>query len=624
MAKNAVWLGVLGILVCLAGCSKSSTGSLACRDGGAACAEGGAGGASSGGGPNGTGGGSSVTPLHKLDLLFVIDNSPSMADKQTLLGAAIPGLLDRLINPDCVPASGTGASVPSSGPDAPCATGYVKEFQPVSDIHVGIVTSSLGAHGGQICSPAWSGYNATQEDDGHLLGSVRTGLTSYAGLGFLAWDPRAVDNPPGESNRQTFIDDFGAMVNATGETGCGYEATLESFYRFLVDPDPPQSVVFDATTNTAQVTGVDSVVLSQRKAFLRPDSIVAVVVLSDENDCSIADGGQSWVVSTYLVSGTSFTMPRATSACAANPNSPCCRSCGISEASPPSGCTALTQDTACLAGSYFPAEDPPNLRCFQQKRRFGIDFLYPVQRYVDGLRSTTVVDRQGATVSNPLFTDLVNGGPSVRQPGHVFAVGIVGVPWQDVSVPDSLTGSGLEFVSALDLQSMDRWKVILGDPQSGVLPTDPLMVESITPRTGENPILHAALAPATSTNPTENPINGHEYTSALTNDLQYACIFQLSTPRDCTGIPTCDCNANLADNRPLCSPPTGGASGTTQYYAKAYPGLRHLELLEALGGNGVVASICPKDSTSSSNPSFGYNPAMDALLARLRLVLTPG
>ena len=36
--------------------------------------------------------------------------------------------------------------------------------------------------------------------------------------------------------------------------------------------------------------------LAQRQAFLRPDSLVAVIMLSDENDCSIAVGGSSWIV----------------------------------------------------------------------------------------------------------------------------------------------------------------------------------------------------------------------------------------------------------------------------------------------------------------------------------------
>ncbi|HET9956298.1 MAG TPA: hypothetical protein VFQ61_17440, partial [Polyangiaceae bacterium] len=42
------------------------------------------------------------TAVDKIDLLFMIDNSASMADKQEILGDAVPVLLSRLITPVCV------------------------------------------------------------------------------------------------------------------------------------------------------------------------------------------------------------------------------------------------------------------------------------------------------------------------------------------------------------------------------------------------------------------------------------------------------------------------------------------------------------------------------------------
>jgi hypothetical protein len=36
---------------------------------------------------------------------------------------------------------------------------------------------------------------------------------------------------------------------------------------------------------------VDEVLLARRAAFLRPDSLVAIVMLTDENDCSMVPGG---------------------------------------------------------------------------------------------------------------------------------------------------------------------------------------------------------------------------------------------------------------------------------------------------------------------------------------------
>src|SRR6476620_3817341 len=40
--------------------------------------------------------------IDKVDLLFAIDNSASMGDKQDLLALAVPVLVGRLLNPNCV------------------------------------------------------------------------------------------------------------------------------------------------------------------------------------------------------------------------------------------------------------------------------------------------------------------------------------------------------------------------------------------------------------------------------------------------------------------------------------------------------------------------------------------
>src|SRR5688500_18126699 len=67
-------------------------------------------GTSSDGGGIGTGSGEPTvtveqivqTSIDKIDVLFVVDNSSGMADKQALLSQAVPGLVERLVNPDCV------------------------------------------------------------------------------------------------------------------------------------------------------------------------------------------------------------------------------------------------------------------------------------------------------------------------------------------------------------------------------------------------------------------------------------------------------------------------------------------------------------------------------------------
>jgi hypothetical protein len=146
------------------------------------------------------------------------------------------------------------------------------------------------------------------------------------------------------------------------------------------------------------------------------------------------------------------------------------------------------------------------------------------------------------------------------------------------------------------------------------------MFETPLVRSGTNPITGEALGPVDSTNPQANSINGHEYSNINSDDLQYACIFPLAEPRDCESVEgACDCTeGQLAKNRPLCNPPEGGPTGTTQYFAKAYPGPRHLRVAQQLGGSAAVASICPKVSVPpTSAPAYGYNPAANHMYERL-------
>src|SRR6185369_16354543 len=152
-----------------------------------------------------------------------------------------------------------------------------------------------------------------------------------------------------------------------------YEAQLESWYRFLVDPSPVASVGHVSDSTEATVRGaINNVVLQQRAAFLRPDSVLAIVMLSDENDCSIVDedGTQGWLVGYKggLEPGAQlWHMPRATSGCATAPNDPSqCRPCSSS---------TDESDPECIKrGALLPQnEDSMNMRCFHQAQRFGID-----------------------------------------------------------------------------------------------------------------------------------------------------------------------------------------------------------------------------------------------------------
>lgn len=681
--------------------------------GGAAGATGtggaGAGGSGAGGAAGSAGGGMGQTAA--VDLLFMIDNSASMADKQQVLAQTVPDLVDRLVNPRCVKADASGKLVPLPKGEQPktaadaCPAGASREFAPVADIHVGVISSSLGGHGADICVDVAQGdpsqiaqSNFTKNDRARLLArGARTDTTkiefpavpTWNDAGFFAWDPAGTKNvPAGESNSETLKKNVTDVVVGVDQIGCGYEASLEAWYRFLVEPNPPAKVSPPSKVGESPVVeGTDDILLKQRTDFLRPDSLLAVVVLSDENDCSIIDGTlpelvcedpvidpatgiatscasapmgwpKGYVEGNFRaltsvdgdrVSGAAFPanyllaqqkangefhLFGATAACQSDPSSPDCTSCAFAP-----------DDANCQGGPNLPpAEDPVQLRCWNAKQRFGWDALYPLQRYVAGLKQPKVYDRNGFLVTNPLFDDLPfaaaqrAGMPLARpklerDPKNVLFTTIVGVPWQDVARDPKNLGAG--FKTAVDLGdgpgSAIDWELILGDPfyrdadatKKGRKPLDPLMVESSKPRPkAKHPITGEEVGQGTGW----NSVNGHEWDTAF-GDLQYACIFALAQSRDCSnGASSCDCTDPSLGN-PLCekldaSGKGDGVASTTQFGAKGYPGTRFLQVAKDVGDTAVVASICAASLSDQSSPDYGYRPAVGALVDRMSKSLT--
>jgi len=626
------------------------------------------GGAITGAGDSGSpdvvdGGRVTIKQSNKLDMLFAIDNSPSMGDKQDLLLTAIPLFLERLTNPWCVSSDPTVPASPSN--NGVCSAGLVLEFPPITDIHIGIVSSSLGGGGSpDVCQP--DATDSTHQDDhGHLLNRTRPATLGGAegsidaakpldgnGGNFLAWTPsnekQNVTDEPSESQLET---DFSALVGGVQEHGCGLEAQLESWYRFLVQPDPyAELVANNDTPPIISLSGVDSTLLKMRHDFLRPDSLVLVLQMTDEDD-SWSDplwlGGYGWTVRTNNFPGGpgQGVGPRGTTECdqpvdannptTTGPNNPDCVSCAFPESLKPVAGTPIGEDPNCNAcagvtnncpekGWYTTAStnaDPQaadglNVRYTNSMRaRYGLDPQWNIQRYVDGLSSLTVPDSahevhdstKYATTdkncTNPLFAaELPDGSDTTPQTLCNLAVGtrdqslvyyliIGGVPWQLLAQDPLNTSLPLkQTLSAAD------WTTIIGkDPSTfqtdGI---DPHMIESILPRPG--------LPPPTASD-TADPENGREWNtleSSAAIDLQFACVFDLLQPKDCTSPEfqgACDCigNATNADGPPLCDPVTR----TLQTRGKAYPTIRELRVAHGLANQGVVASICPRVNAAS-------------------------
>ncbi|NUP10900.1 MAG: hypothetical protein HOW73_33055 [Polyangiaceae bacterium] len=543
--------------------------------------------------------------VEKIDLLLAIDNSISMFDKQKLLGDAVPQLVNRLVNPRCVDTSKTDPVSPQEipqpeGPLEPCpnidkggeSVPTKREFKPVKDIHVGIISSSLGDLGSGICAP--SSFVKYPDDKGHLLDRVEDGTaTTFEGKHFLLWDPDGNYGPSTEvaSFQQTLKE----MVLGVGQTGCGYEMQLESVYRFLVDPNPYDKLVKEPVQDLADKMvkqGQDDELLKQRRDFLRPDSLVAVIMLSDENDCSIQAEG-------YGYFALNAELRRGATICETDPNDPCCYSCN---GKPPEGCDP---DPICEDENAEAEYESIGLRCWDQKRRYGADLLYPVERYKNALTLETIapsrndlLPRDGdETIANPLLVD--------RPPNLVYFAGIVGVPWQAIARKnaDGDPDLSLGYMGTNELASAGLFRALAGDPDGHVPPKDPFMIESADPRTGTSDLLNAS--------PSEsNAINGGDRTPATDPQdygLQYTCIF------DVTDVPNgtdCDDCGDGCDN-PVCN-------GTTQTHAKAAPGLRQLSLIEKMDERGIAASVCPAQTDDTNGLDYGYDPAVGAIVDALK------
>ncbi len=647
--------------------------------------------------------------VDKIDLLLAIDNSGSMGDKQRFLAEAVPNLVARLVTPNCV--DGNGALVKANGAvgvDADptglygCPAGSRPEFSPIVDIHIGVVSSNMGGFGGDQCDGAKDG-NFVASDGGRLVqrGKDKAGATVQVApiepAGFLGWYPesnRHGKNPPPAApyaSAKALSDSFGNIVRGVGENGCGLEAQLESMYHFLIQPDPYASVAV-SDQGVASYAGIDGPLIAQRHDFLRPDSLVAVIMLTDEDDSSVdplAVGGNGWryMSSFFSVPGASAegrtrttdqgggtTAPRGTSACtdpAKGPGSPECDSCLFQFVKNcDARCERAKADPACRENNGFhkPEDDILNVRFQHMKERYGVDPQYPIQRYVSGLTKRSVPDRttehdpagayaDASTCTNPLFARTLprstrEGVDPTTRKNVYYAVGADGRDILDAqgkpatlcTLPRGERDAGQVFFAVVggvpnDLLHFDPsdpdksrlgdqdWEKILGrDPSrydlSGI---DPRMVQSTTPRAGRPGTDAPDFAGA-------DPGNAsHRDWDTGKADLQYACTFALppdyQKPKDDQG----DCKN--ASDAPLCDAkraasgvcganPSAPGCARKQVRAKAFPTVRELAVVRALGEQGIAASLCPQETANTASPLYGYNPGVKAIVDRLANVIS--
>lgn len=178
-----------------------------------------------------------AVPNHDLDLLFVIDDSESMADKQLALAAAFPRMADRLAQLD--------GGLPN--------------------LHIGVVTSDMGTQGSAVAAP---GPDVPPVGAGGCSGVGRDGALQVHGVDlggqrFLS-DVEDAAAPGGRArNYAGDLRDAVAALLQVGDTGCGFEQHLAALRRSFTNP--------------------------ANAGFFRPDANLGIVILADEDDCSMLD-----------------------------------------------------------------------------------------------------------------------------------------------------------------------------------------------------------------------------------------------------------------------------------------------------------------------------------------------
>ena len=167
-----------------------------------------------------------IVPMRRLDLLFMVDNSPSMKPKQDKMKEQFPKLIEALRDP----LEGT-----------------------LPDLRIAILDSDLGDALSGRC-----GTSATYGDRGTFQMRDATGCGANADARWLEYTKNQPINFTGELSGV-----FGCLASNLGVEGCGFEHQLGALeWAFYLEENKSQ---WD---------------------FLRPEAYLGIVILTDEEDCS--------------------------------------------------------------------------------------------------------------------------------------------------------------------------------------------------------------------------------------------------------------------------------------------------------------------------------------------------
>ena len=189
-----------------------------------------------------------VNPVRDVDILFMVDNSPSMEQEQGNLRKNFPVFMQQL------------EGIPGGLPN----------------VHVGVVSSDLGAGSLPLAN---GGCPRPGGDRGIFQTKPNCGLD--ANSVFIT----SLNNQTQNNFQGNIADVFGCMATL-GTLGCGYEHQLQ-----------------------ATRVGLYEMVTPQNAGFLRQDAYLAIILITDEDDCSAPTD------SDLFVSDKDFPMTSASFRC---------------------------------------------------------------------------------------------------------------------------------------------------------------------------------------------------------------------------------------------------------------------------------------------------------------------
>ncbi len=171
-----------------------------------------------------------------LDIIFLIDNSGSMREEQDNISRNFPVFISAL------------ESLPEGLPN----------------VHIGVLSSDLGA--GRFAGSAVEGCTRVG-GDGAIFQSTPRGRNGTCASAPKGGDSYLTVN----GSKQNFdgsVSDALSCIAQLGTRGCGFEHQLGAIWKAL---------------------GGDGKMPAQNKGFLRDDALLAIVILTDEDDCSAPD-----------------------------------------------------------------------------------------------------------------------------------------------------------------------------------------------------------------------------------------------------------------------------------------------------------------------------------------------